>query len=341
MQLTIERMRTLVLVAGGLLLTALVVFLAVGRWKNPFNHSDIPQKLGIEIQSDSGGVTYTQAHGGRTLFKIHASKVVQLKQGNALLHDVKIELYGADGSRVDRIEGAEFEYDKKLGTAKAAGTVEITLMRPGVAPAIAPKVATGQVVSEKRKGAPVSQAAETAARGEIHVKTSGLTFDQKSGSATTSEHVDFRMVQGAGSSMGATYDSQNGLLVLEHAVELSTMRAAETIHIHAQHAEFERASQLCQLRAATADYQNGQATAGEAKILFREDGSAVRLDATNGFTLTTAAGSHLAAPTGQLDFNEQNQPRHGHLAGGVTMDSKSGDVGQTVSVAWDGANRRA
>jgi len=327
-RLTIERMRTLVLVAGGLLLTVLVVFLAVGRWKNPFNHSDIPQKLGIEIQSDSGGVTYTQAHGGRTLFKIHASKVVQLKQGNALLHDVKIELYGADGSRVDRIEGAEFEYDKKLGTAKAAGTVEITLMRPGVAPAIAPKVATGQVVSEKRKGAPVTQAAETAARGEIHVKTSGLTFDQKSGSATTSEHVDFRMVQGAGSSMGATYDSQNGLLVLEHAVELSTMRAAETIHIHAQHAEFERASQLCQLRAATADYQNGQATAGEAKILFREDGSAVRLDATNGFTLTTAAGSHLAAPTGQLDFNEQNQPRHGHLAGGVTMDSKSETSGK-------------
>jgi lipopolysaccharide export system protein LptA len=327
-RVTIERMRTLVLVASGLLVTALVVFLALGRWKNPFNHSDIPQKLGIEIQQEANGVTYTQAHGGHTLFKIHASKVVQLKKGNALLHDVQIELYGADGNRVDRIEGAEFEYDQKAGTARAAGSVEITLMRPGEAPAIAPKAATGHVLNDKRKGAPVSTLAETAARGEIHVKTSGLTFDQKSGTATTSQHVDFSMVQGAGSSMGATYDSGQGLLVLDRAVELTTQRGGETIQIHAQHAEFERASQLCRLRAATAAYQGGNVTAGDAKILFREDGSAVRLDAASGFTLTTATGSHLSAPTGQMDFNERNQPRHGHLAGGVTMDSTSETAGR-------------
>ena len=325
MRLTIERLRTLVLGAGVLLVATLVVFLAVGKWKNPFNRRDLPQRLGIEIQSDSGGVTYTQAHGGRTLFKIHASKVVQLKQGNAVLQDVKIDFYGADGTPVDRIEGGEFEYDKKAGTAIAAGQVEITLMRPGVAPAIAPKATPGQAVKDKPKSAPAASMAEAAARGEIHVKTSGLTltFHQKSGIATTSQHVDFSMVQGAGSSMGALYDSQNGLLVLDRAVELTTQRGAETVQIHAQHAEFERGSQLCRMRAATADYQGGEATAGDAKILFREDGSAVRLDAMNGFTLTTATGGHLTAPTGQMDFDEHNQPRHGRLEGGVTMDSTS------------------
>ncbi len=323
MRLTIERMRTLVLAAGVLLLAALVAFLAVGKWKNPFNRRDLPQRLGMEIQQEANGVTYTQAHGGHTLFKIHASKVVQLKKGNALLHDVKIELYGADGSRVDRIEGAEFEYDQKTGTAKAAGPVEITLMRPGVAPAIAPKVAAGQAATAKPKGTPVASAAEAAARGQIHIKTSGLTFDQKSGVATTSQHVDFSMAQGAGSSTGATYNSQQGLLVLDRAVELTTRRGGGIVQIHAQHAEFERASQLCGLQGATADYQGGQATAGAAKILFRADGSAVRLDAANGLLLTTAAGGRLAAPTGQLDFDEHNQPRHGRLEGGVTMDSVS------------------
>ena len=68
------------------------------------------------------------------LYKIHASKQVQLnvKKGNNVflqLHDVKIELYGEDGSRVDRIEGDEFEYDPKSGIAKATGPVEITLMQ--------------------------------------------------------------------------------------------------------------------------------------------------------------------------------------------------------------------
>jgi lipopolysaccharide export system protein LptA len=328
MRLTIERMRTFVLVAAALLVAALVIFLTVGRWKNPFNRRDLPQRLGIEIQSDSGGVTYTQAHGGHTLFKIHAAKVVQLKRGNALLHDVMIELYGADGSRVDRIEGAEFEYDQKAGTAMATGLVEMTLMRPGVAPAIAPKATAGRMVNEKRKGAPIASLAETAARGEIHVKTSGLTFDQKSGIATTREKVNFSMVQGAGSSMGATFDSDQGLLLLDRAVEMTTERGTERIQIHAQHAQFERESQLCQLRAATADYQGGQATAGAAKILFREDGSAERLDATNGFTLSTPTGAHLTAPTGHMDFNEQNQPRQGRLAGGVTMDSTSESAGQ-------------
>jgi lipopolysaccharide export system protein LptA len=319
--LTIERMRTLVLAIAVLLVAALVIFLAVGKWKNPFNRRDIPQRLGIEIQQEANGVTYTQAHGGKTLFKIHASKVVQLKQGNALLHDVKIELYGADGSRVDRIEGSEFEYDQKAGTAIAAGAVEITLMRPGVAPAVAPKAAVGQLAGEKPKSAPVVSVAENAAQGEIHVKTSGLTFDQKSGVASTGQQVDFSMVQGTGSSIGATYDSEQGLLVLDRAVELTTRRGTETVQIHAQHAEFERESQLCRLHAAKADFRGGETTAGDAKIRFRRDGSAERLDAMNGFTMTTSSGSHLEAPTGNLEFSERNQPRNGHLDGGVTMNS--------------------
>ena len=317
-------MRTLVLVAGVLLVGSLAVFLAVGKWKNPFNRRDLPQRLGIEIEQESNGVTYTQAHGGHTLFKIHASKVVQLRQGNhVLLHDVKIELYGADGSRVDRIEGDEFEYDPEKKTATAAGPVEITVMRPGVAPAIAPKAAAGKAAPENIKNKTLASAAETAARGQIHVKTSGLTFDEKSGVATTGEHVDFSMVQGSGSSMGATYDSQQGQLVLDRAVELTTERGGEPVQIHAQHAEFERDVKICHLHMTTANYQGGVATAGDAKILFREDGSAVRLDAVNGFALATATGGHVAAPTGSMDFNEHNQPRHGHLEGGVKMDSAS------------------
>jgi len=321
-------MRTLVLAAGVLLVAALVVFLVIGKWRNPFNRRDIPKRLGIEIQQEANGVTYTQARGGHTLFKLHASKVVQLKKGNALLHDVKIELYGVDGSRVDRIEGAEFEYDQQAGTAKAAGPVEITLMRPGVAPAIAPKAVPGKVVSDNPKAHALAAAAETAASGQIHVKTSGLVFDQNTGIATTAERVDFAMTQGSGSAVGATYDSNQGLLVLDAAVELTTQRGAQTVQLHAQHAEFERGDQLCRLRAATAGYNQGQATAAEARILFRNDGSAERLDASGGFTMTTAAGGHLSAPVGMLEFDRRNQPLRGHLQGGVIMDSKStgGDV---------------
>jgi len=317
-------MRTLVLVAAALLVVALVASLAFSKWKRSFNPGDVPKMLGLDIQQEANGWTYTHAQSGHTLYKIHASKLVQLTQGKGgrvLLHDVKIELYGEDGSRVDRIEGAEFEYDPKGGAAKANGQVEIILMRPGVAPAIAPKATPGKALGDKPKSTALAAAAETAARGEIHVKTSGLTFDQKSGLATTAERVEFTLAQGAGSSLGASYDSAKGLLVLERAVALNTQRGGETVELHAQHAEFERGDQVCRLRAVTADYRDGQATAGEAKIEFRADGSVVRLDAMGGFALTTATGSHLAAPMGLLEFDEHNQPRHGHMQGGVILDS--------------------
>ena len=74
----------LVLAAGVLLLVVLVAFLAVGKLKNPFNRRDLPKRLGIEIQQEANGVTYTQARAGHTLFKIHASRVVRLKKGNEL-----------------------------------------------------------------------------------------------------------------------------------------------------------------------------------------------------------------------------------------------------------------
>ena len=321
MILTIERMRTMVLAAGVLLIVVLVLFLTIGKFRNPFNRRDIPKRLGIDIQEESNGVTYTQAHGGHTLFKIHASKVVQLKQGNALLHDVQIELYGADGKSVDRISGSEFEYDAKAGLAKAPGAVEITVTRPGVAPAIAPPKMQAQSLENKIKAQPLAAGAATAASGEIHVKTSGLTFDWKSGLATTDQHVDFSMVQGTGSSMGASFDSQKGRLLLDHTVQLDTHRGAEPVRLLAAHAELERDDQVCRLTEAVASYPGGEARAAAATILFRDDGSASQLDAGNGFSLTTVRGGRVAAPTGTLQFNERNQPRHGFLQGGVTIDS--------------------
>jgi len=315
-------MRTLVLVAGVLLVVALAVFLAIGKWKNPFNRRDLPQRLGLDIKQEANGYTFSHALGAHSQYKIHASKVVQLKEGNhVLLHDVQIELYGEDGSRADRIVGSDFEYDPKEGIAKAAGQVEITLMRPGVAPAIAPKAVPGQAQGDKSKDNKLAATVQSASAGEIHVKTSKLIFDQRSGMATTGERVDFTLAQGSGSAVGASYDSQLGLLVLDHAVEINTKRGTEAVQLHAQYADFERDSQLCHLHAATAEFRDGQAVAGDAKILFRPDGSVISLDAAGGVSVTTADGEHLTALTGLLEFNEHNQPQHGLFQGGVTMDS--------------------
>jgi len=312
----------MVLVAGVLLVATLGIFLSLARWKNRLNFKELLKPLGADIQQEASGVTYTQAKGGHVLFKLHASKVEELKESHLeRLHEVAIDFYGTDGKSVDRIEGKEFEYDQKTQTAVAKGPVEITLMRPSEAPAIAPNATPNQAMGDKAKGTPLAVAAQNVASGEIHVKTSGLTFDRKTGVATTEQHVDFALAQGSGDSMGATYDSEKSLLVLDQKVNLNLQRGPETVQVHAHHAEFEHGDMLCHLQGAAASYRGGQATAGKAAILFREDGSAVSLNAQDGFGVTTATGAHLRAPVGELEFNEHNQPTHGHMQGGVTMDS--------------------
>jgi lipopolysaccharide export system protein LptA len=239
------------------------------------------------------------------------------------LHDVTIELYAEDGSRVDRIAGKEFDYDPDSALASAVGPVEITLMKPTVAPAIAPKATANQAISSKQTNLSLANAAQTAASGEIHVKTSGLVFDRDSGQASTSEKVEFTLAQGEGSAIGAKYDSHAGLLVLDRQVELSIRRGAELMKMFAQHAVFNRDEQACQMQAATVRYGENVSSAEEAKVYFRDDGSAERLDASRGFSLETSTGGRLAAPTGTLLFDEHNQPKHGHLQGGVTIDSEN------------------
>jgi lipopolysaccharide export system protein LptA len=304
------------LAAGVLLIAALGVFLVRGKWKNPLNLKDLPHKLGYDIQSDASGYTLEHALGAHSRYKIHASKAVQFKAGRAVLHDVKIEMYSDDGKSVDRIEGAEFDYNENTKTATAAGPVEITLARPA---GNLPSSPAGKPV-EKTKLPSLPPAAAAAANGDIHVKTSGLSFNEQTGVATTDQEVDFSTVQGSGHSTGATYDSQKGFLVLDRAVELTTERGGQPVAVHAAHAEFTREDKLLQLRSASADYRGGQATAVDAKVLFRDDGTAVRLDATNGFTLATSNGGHIASPVATLEFGEHNQPHHGHLEGGVRMD---------------------
>jgi lipopolysaccharide export system protein LptA len=321
-RLTIERLRTLVLAAGALLVMALVGFLALAHWKSRFSLREIPKRLGVDIQQESNQVLIERNIGEHSQFKIRASKVVQMKQGTALLHDVQIELFGEDGKRVDRISGGEFEYDQKNGKVIAAGPVEITLEHPGEAVVGAPRSVPGRSTEGAPPGnSPLQSVAATASHGEIHVKTSALTFDQKSGVATTAARVEFDVTQGKGSSMGATFDSDNGRLVLDRAVELSVKRGDENVLLHAQHAEFERDNLLCRMHAASASFRGGEASAGDANVQFREDGSAERLDASNGFSMKTATAAHIAAPRGWMEFDEHNQPRRGGVEGGATLDS--------------------
>jgi lipopolysaccharide export system protein LptA len=192
--------------AGAIIVAVLVVagayFYARHRVQNALKQ--IPQKIGLEIKQSATGFTVSKSEQGRTLFTIQASKAVQFKQGgHAELHDVQITLYGSDSSRFDRIHGADFEYDQPSGNVIAKGEVQIDLQ------------ANPEGLLNPDQSPPKDL------KNPIHLKTSGLIFNQNTGDAHTRERVDFDLPQGSGSAVGVTYTAKTNLLTLQSQVHLT------------------------------------------------------------------------------------------------------------------------
>jgi lipopolysaccharide export system protein LptA len=184
-----------------LLLVAGAYFYARHRIQNALK--EVPERMGLEIKQSATGFTVSKSEQGRTLFTIQASKAVQFKQGgHAELHDVQITLYGSDSSRFDQIRGADFEYDQPSGNVTAKGEVQIDLR------------------SNPEGLLNADQAPPTDLKNPVHLKTSGLVFNQNTGDAHTKERVDFDLPQGSGSAVGVNYAAKANVLTLQSQVNL-------------------------------------------------------------------------------------------------------------------------
>lgn len=299
MRITVVRLRRGILILGGLLLAILISFLAYAHYRlHRFEH-DLPARLGVNIQQTANGYTYSQSSGGHTLFTIHASKLIQFRRGgNAALHDVSITLYGPPGSkRTDKIYGANFNYDAKDQIVRAQGKVEIDLQGFG--------------------GASSANA--------IHVETSGLVFNQKTGVADTSQSTEFAFPKASGSAVGVHYDSRTGVLVLDSQVRLKTLASARPVTVQATHAVLLRANNQALLTDPQTLYRGEHGSADSAVVEFSPDGTAQTIRAHGHVRLTTASGSVVTGSDSVTQFDAQGQPIRTDMSGGVAFASKAPD----------------
>lgn len=315
MRITIEQLRTAIVGFALLLIVGIIGFLGYAHYQRRFLTQDLPAKLGMHIQSEANGFAFwqTDKKTGKMLFKVEASKVVQFKEHNrATLHDVKITVFGPDGSRNDRIYGDNFIYDKDAGIFRAEGEAQIDLngTQASVPPPASPPAAqSGQAELQEEKNT-------------IHVKTRDLVLNEKSGNATTDQPLEFHFPKAAGTAKGANYDSHNGVLVLESAVELNSSLSGDPIQVHASHAQIVRATQQCYLLNVSTDYQNERSTADEAVVHFRKDGSAESVDAKGNIHLRSDSGQELTSQVGEMQLDQRSQPQSAHLSHGVLFSSE-------------------
>lgn len=301
MRVTVERLRLWILIAAALLVATLAGFFLWSGLKYRRLVQNLPHRLGANIQQTASGFTYSQSSHGHTLFTIHASRLMSFKDEVAQLHDVSITLYGPPGShRTDKIYGAEFEYNRKTGIASSQGKVEIDLQNP-------------------------SQQGKVHRKRNIHVQTSQLTYNSKTGLAQTNQYTEFSLPQGSGHATGATYNSKTGMLVLQKQVYLHTQpqdsQAKSGAIIHASHLSFSRDKNQATLLTPTIQTQQQTTTAAHAVLDFRPDGSADHATVQGDVRTTSAAGATFTSQLAQVSLSQKNQPQIVTLSGGVTYAS--------------------
>lgn len=306
MGITIKRLRLLIVGLACLLLAVLGGFLVYARYRIRHIGKDLPGKLGMNIQQTANGYTYSQSDKGHTIFTIHASKLVQFKgNGHAILHDVAITLFGPPGTnREDHVYGTDFDYDQTNGIASAAGEVQIDLQ------------------SLQPSGGNQQSAGAQADKNTIHVKASGLTFYQKTGVATTDQPVEFQLPKAAGKAVGASFDSKQGVLILDNQVELTTSSNGEPATVHASHAQLVRDSRQAFLLNAETEFRNERSSAQQAIVYFRRDGSAQRIDAKGNVQAVLDDGAQATSQTANLLLDEKSQPTQAVMGGGVNFIAK-------------------
>jgi lipopolysaccharide export system protein LptA len=273
----------------------------------------VPEKIGLEIKQSATGFTVSKSEQGRTLFTIQASKAVQFKQGgHADLHDVQITLYGSDSSRFDQIRGADFEYDQQTGNVTAKGEVQIDLQ------------------SNPKGLLNPDQSPPTELKNPIHLKTSGVIFNQNTGDAHTNERVDFDLPQANGSAVGVNYAAKANVLTLQSQVNL-VASGATAATITAARATITKDPHLVVLDHPHLRSGARQCDADEATLFLRDDNTLDRLLARGDVLVKAESSQPAEARSEQLELimaKQRDTLRNAVFSGDVRVQVAGADSTQ-------------
>jgi lipopolysaccharide export system protein LptA len=302
----ISRLRWLFATAAILVLVVVTGFYVYGRRRAAHLIDTTQKKLGVEVQQTTEGFSLSKSENGHTLYTIRAKNATRYKDGGrAELRDVNIVVYGHEGNRYDQIYGTNFEYDPQSGNIISHGIVHIDLQSagdPGAHPDLSPP---------------------KEANNTVHVETSGLVFNQKTGRAETVERVDFRVEQTSGSAVGAYYDSQEKALTLVSDVHMHN-DGPHPADVSARRGVITKQPRQVILDNARLVREAETMEANQAVISLRDDNTVDHIDGAGDVRMTSVQnGDQMVAraPQGQAVMAAKgNEISNAVLFGGVTLE---------------------
>jgi len=311
-------------------LSALAIVLVVAgfylyaRWRVKHAVKIASEKLHVDIKQSTEGFTLSKSEGGRTLFSIHAKRAEQYKDaGRAVLHDVNIIIYGDDSNRFDQIYGSEFAYDPASGDVTAAGDVQIDLQSNR----------QGQSLPDK--------AAPQELNNPIHLKTSGLSFNQKSGIAHTDKLVEFRVPHASGSAVGATYDAKTNTMNLLSKVQFTILDQVAT-KVTAAKAQMTQQPRNAILDDVKMEQPASSLDANQLVLDLTPDNS-ISGGVAKGDVRFRRGSTTARSPVMQFKTGNRGDLESASMTGGVTLAGERGESGSAgrVSIAFGDSGKIA
>jgi lipopolysaccharide export system protein LptA len=346
MPLTPQRLRRLFAVGAVIAVLAAAFFYLRGIVHSRPVDAKLLKNIPANLDRTGKGFTFSQSAGQKTLFTIHAAGFQQYKDGGkAELSDVSIVVYGREENRSDQIYGSKFSYDPASGDVTAEGEVHIDLdatTPAGTMPSHEPERQasptpgqSGQAQagqnqpSRTQSGSSTSNAisgasgATTETKTLIHLKTSGLTFNQKSGIARTNERIEFRVPEASGAAVGAMYDSHNGVLALKSGVKIITSDKNKAT-ITGESASISKDPRQVVLHQAKVEQPAHTISTDKLTVIMGANNNVDRLIGSGNVHATAEGpkGFDITAPQGELQMAAQNQMKSGMLSGGVNYESR-------------------
>ena len=303
---------------GLLLVVAGVYFYARKRVENALK--EVPAKIGVEIQQSAQGFTYSHSEGMHTIFKIQASKSVQYKEGGRVeLHDVTITLYGRDSSRFDQIYGADFEYDPRSGDVVGKGEVQMDL-EANPEGLVHPDQATPKEL-----------------KNPIHLTTTNLLFNQKTGNAQTHEKVEFSLPQASGSAVGLSYVANTTVLTLQSQVDVA-FHGTTPARLTAIHGTITKDPRVVDLDLPRMQNGERRATSDKGTIYLRANNTVERILATGNVRVESEDSGSEKVQSHQMELlvaEKQDTVRSATFSGNVRVENSGpqpvqGNAGRVV-----------
>ena len=274
------------------------------------NPTVTPAAIADNTTSTAADWEWSRSDQGRLVVKIRAHSLRQVADsGRVELEDVRLELYQRDKPLYNLVKSPKADFNQSEGKLFSNGDVEITLNVP-----------VGQEPTPKL----------------TWIKSSGVTFESKSGKASTDRPAAFRFANGSGTSIGADYDPTTKELHLWDKVDLTLKGDGKRkpMHVETKNLVYKEVASVVWLTPTAHMVRGDSVVDSGGAVVNLKEGEVTSIDAQKAHGVSTYPKRKLDyyADSVHVDYNDQGTVSKMTGVGNARLNSLS-DVAETALTA--------